>query len=110
MDILHNFKPYPKPKKALYLRDTGEYVKDPETGFFGWEMEKVEAEVIGETDTSYVKQLVEYTNRESSHKDYGKKSLLPLGFHKERFLKWIPTKGQQLLLFDKYENQNNKAK
>ena len=99
MEILHNFKPYTMPKKALYFRDTGDYVKDPESGMFGWEMIPEEAEVIGETDTSYVKQLVEYTNRHSWDKDYKKKSLLPLGFHKSRLIKWIPTPGQQLLLF-----------
>jgi len=100
MKVEYNFKPYLQPKTALYYQTGYDYVKDPETGLFGWSKVVKETIVIGEADTIYVECLKEYRNCDTWDKDYGKISLLPIGFHKSRLLKWLPTPGQQLLLFD----------
>ena len=100
MKVEYNFKPYLQPKTALYYQTGNDYIKDPVTGLLGWSKIVVETLVIGEDDTSYVEILKEHRNCDTWDKDYGKISLLPLGFHKSRLIKWIPTPGQQLLLFD----------
>lgn len=99
MEVLHNFKPYQKPKKAQYYQTGNDYIKDPATGLLGWSKIIVETLVIGENDMCYIEVLKEYRNCDTWDKDYGKISLLPLGFHKSRLIKWIPTTGQQLSLF-----------
>lgn len=99
MKVEYNFKPYPEPKKALYYQTGNDYIKDPVTGLLGWSKVVVETVVIGEDDTSYVEHLKEYRNCDTCDRDYGKVSLLPIGFHKSRLIKWIPTSGQQLELF-----------
>lgn len=100
MKVEYNFKPYLQPKTALYYQTGNDYGKDPETGLLGWSKVVKETIVIGEDDTSYVEYLKEYRNCDTWDKDYGKISLLPIGFHKSRLLKLLPTPGQQLMLFD----------
>lgn len=100
MKIEYNFKPYLQPKIALYFQTGNDYIKDPETGLIGWSKVIREVIVIGEDDTSYIEYLKEYRNCDTWDKDYGKISLLPIGFHKSRLFKWLPTPGQQLILFD----------
>lgn len=100
MKVLNNFKRYRQPKKALYYQTGDEYVIDPETGIPGWSKVVVETVVIGEDDMCFIEYLKEHRNCDTWDKDYGKISLLPIGFHKSRLLKWIPMPGQQLLLFD----------
>lgn len=100
MKIENNFKPYSQPKKALYNQTGYEYILDPITGLFGWSQIQVEVQVIGEDDTCFITELKKYINCDTSDNDYGKTTLLPIGFHKSRFIKWIPVPGQQLLLFD----------
>lgn len=100
MKVEYNFKPYSKPMKALYYQTGNDYVKDKLTGLFGWSRIIVETVVIGEDDTSYIEILKEYRNCDTWDKNYGEVSLLPLGFHKSRLIKWIPMTGLQLSLFD----------
>lgn len=100
MKVEYNFKPYLQPKTALYYQTGNDYGKDPETGLLGLSKVVKETIVIGEDDTSYVEYLKEHRNCDTWDKDYGKISLLPIGFHKSRLLKWLPTPGQQLMLFD----------
>lgn len=98
MKVEYNYKPYLQPKRALFYQDC--YVKDPETGRLVWSKVVKEMIVIGEADTIYVECLKEYRNCDTWDKDYGKTSLLPIGFHKSRLIKWLPTPAQQLLLFE----------
>lgn len=97
MKVEYNFKPYLQPKTALYHQTGNDYVKAPETGLIGWSKVVKEMIIIGETDDSYISYLKEYQNSNTRDKDYGNISLLPIGFHKSRLLKWLPT---QLMLFD----------
>lgn len=99
MKVEYNFNLYKQPKIALYYQTGSDYIKDDETGLLCWSKIKVEAKVIGEDDTCYVTELKRHRNCDTLDNDYGKISLLPLGFHKSRLIKWIPTKGQQLFLF-----------
>lgn len=100
MNVEYNFKPYQKPKKALFCQTGTDYIKDPITGLLGWSEILLETQVIGEDDTRYIEYLKEYQNCDTWDKHYGEISLLPIGFHKSRLIKWIPTTGQQLSLFD----------
>jgi len=96
MTILYDYKPYSAPKKALYFQTGTNYVFDPNTGISGWERVEVETTVIGEDNQCYIEKLVEHTISDTTNPDYAKTVLLPIGFHKSRLLKWMPTYGQQL--------------
>jgi len=101
MKIKYNFKKYDKPRRALFYQTGNDYITDPTTGaLLGWSKKIVETTVIGEDDTSYVEILKEHINCDTSEEDYGKISLIPLGFHKSRLIKFIKTPGQQVLIFD----------
>jgi hypothetical protein len=97
--VLYNFKPYSKPKKALYYQTGHEYIKDSTTGILGWSRIPVETIVIGENDTCYIEKLMEHECCNTDEPDYGEIVLLPHGFHKSRLLRWIDLPGEQLSLF-----------
>jgi len=72
MEILYDFKRYEKPKKCYYWAESDKY-ELPE----GWVRVKKEMLVIGECDDSYTEELSELDG-----------VLVPLGFHKSRFICW----------------------
>ncbi|HAY3555762.1 hypothetical protein [Elizabethkingia anophelis] len=89
--ILYSFVPYDTPLLALYKHSTDEY-KLPE----GWLNTPKIVLVIGETKDSFITEL-----RPSEHGEWKDlrilyKYILPLGFHKSRFIQWEET---QLSLF-----------
>lgn len=100
MKVEYNFKRYEQSKKAMYYLTGHDYEIDPVTGLYGWSKIVKEAIVIGEDDTSYIEILKEDRNCDTWDKDYGTVSLLPLGFHKSRLIKWLPMPGRQLMLFE----------
>ena len=87
MEILYNYKPYDHPKECIYYV-TGEKYSLPE----GWEKIKTKATVIGETELWFITRLMPTTLNHPPHT----KVVLPIGFHKSRLIKWLPT---QLSLF-----------
>lgn len=100
MEVIFDYKPYPRPKKAKYYETGNDYILDPKTGLCGWSKIEKEALVIGETDDSFITVLKEHVNSDTWEKDYGETCLLPLGFHKSRLINWIPSIGDQLRLFE----------
>lgn len=83
MKILYDYKEYPQPKQgifSLHKKDAKYILPD------GWEQSKETLLIIGETKDHYITNLVSYEN-----------DLLPLGPHKSRLMKWVPT---QLNLFE----------
>jgi hypothetical protein len=84
-----NYKPYPKPRTALFIQNGDNYVKDTKTGTYGWEKIEKEVMVIGEDDYFFITVLKEHRVCDTEDPEYGKIVLLPLGFHKSRFIKWI---------------------
>lgn len=83
MGILYNYKPYEQLRKGIFSVETGEY-KLP-VGWVGMEKEFL---IIGETDETYVTQLIEPEKEESD--------IVPIGLHKSRLIQWKET---QLELF-----------
>lgn len=99
MEVKYNYKPYATPKTALYYETGNDYIKDPVTGLFGWSKVQREALIIGEDDTCFITELRKSRNCDAGDTDYGKVYLLPIGFHKSRFINWVKMQGQQLELF-----------
>ena len=91
MDILYNYQPFENQRIGEFRIDTNEYGPD------GWITKIHEYTIIGETDDSYVYRL-----QESEHDGWvgdstiTRKYILPLGIHKSRFVRWLPS---QLELF-----------
>lgn len=85
--ILYNYVPYEQAKKGVFSITTDEY-KLPG----GWVLKEEERIIIGETDDCFVEKLLE-----SGHGEWiGDKVVqlnytLPVGIHKSRFVKWLPT-------------------
>jgi hypothetical protein len=100
MKVLYNYKPFPKPKKALYFQTGNNYIKDFKTGVLGWSREEKEVIVIGEDNTCYITELKKHIICDTTCPDYGKTVLLPIGFHKSRLIKWMQLPAEQLELFD----------
>ena len=98
MKVQYNYKPYKSPKKAIYFQSGNEYIFDKKTGYFGWSEIKCEAIVIGETDDSYIKEIIQSKGCDTTQPDYGKVILLPLGFHKSRLIEFLSMPGEQLRL------------
>lgn len=95
MEVLYNYKPYDKPRKARYFQSGNEYDLKK-----GWSRVEIETIVIGEDEHSYIERLQEHTCCDTTEPNYGKVVLLPVGFHKTRLLEWIKLPGQQLTLFN----------
>lgn len=89
MEILHNYNPYPVPRRALLYQTGNEYILDKETGLSGWTKIEKEAIIIGEDDTCYITELKEHTVCDTTEADYGETKLLPLGYHKSRLIRWL---------------------
>ena len=89
--ILYDFVSYDTPRLAIY-HHPGNIYKLPG----GWIDEKKELLIIGETKDSYITELRESERGEWTDKRILYKYILPLGFHKSRFIKWEET---QLTLF-----------
>lgn len=86
MKILYKFKPYAQPKVGIFKQDTNVYAPN------GWIKKEVTEQIIGETDDCYITRLAPYTNKF----DGPPTCLLPVGFHKTRFVGW---QSNQLVLF-----------
>lgn len=100
MKILYNYRAFSKAKSAIYIETGNDYIKDATTGLHGWCRMEKNAIVIGEDDTCFITELREHTVCDTFHPDYGKKVLLPIGFHKSRLLNWLTLPGDQLQLFE----------
>ena len=84
--ILYDFKPYDSPRLASYESDIDEY-EFPK----GWLTKPVSVLVIGETDDSFITELSATEHGEWTDERILFKYVLPLGFHKSRFIKWEET-------------------
>lgn len=89
--ILYNFVPYETPRLAIY-NSPGETYELPR----GWIDVPKTVLIIGETKDSYITELRPSEHGEWTEKRILYKYILPLGFHKSRFIKWEET---QLKLF-----------
>lgn len=89
--LRYNFVPYDVPRLATYNHPGNEY-KFP----IGWIDIPKTVLVIGETKDSYITELKNADHGEWTDKKILYKYILPMGFHKSRFLKWEDT---QLTLF-----------
>lgn len=92
------FKKYPKPQKACFFESGDKYIFN-KNGYSGWEKVYVEAIVIGEDDNSYITRFVEHKICDTNDPEYGQSVLLPLGFHKSWFVKWL----EQPIIIDEEE-------
>lgn len=84
LPIIGEFKAFEIPKKCIYNLDANKYLLGT-----GWLQVEKETTVIGEDRDSYIEELrpVSDPNKYSNKKKY----LLPLGFHKSRLIRWLPT-------------------
>jgi len=92
MNVEYGFVQYPEPKKALFRVETNEF-KLP----IGWIQREEEHVIIGETDDCFIYKLLptkqgEWVGDVVIQREF----ILPIGVHKSRFVRWIPT---QLPLF-----------
>lgn len=90
-EILYNYKQYSTPLIGIFNIDTNVY------GDTGWIYKHQQHLIIGETDDCYIHTL-KYSEISfwEDDKRWTEKSILPLGIHKTKFVKWI---SQQLDLF-----------
>lgn len=89
--VLYDFKPFEFPRMVTYNHPGNEY-KLP----IGWIDIPKSVFVIGETKDSFITELRLAEHGEWTDKRILYKYILPLGFHKSRFVKWEET---QLRLF-----------
>jgi len=86
MEVLYGFKQYDKPRTGKFSVEENIYTPA------GWKRKIVDKQIIGETQDWYVYKLI-------PHSDIGDGEptcLLPIGFHKSRFVEW---QTNQLRLF-----------
>ncbi|WP_260255130.1 hypothetical protein [Elizabethkingia meningoseptica] len=88
---IHSFVPYDTPQLVLYKHSTDEYDLTK-----GWLNEPKKVLVIGETKDSFITELKPSEHGEWKGLRILYKYILPLGFHKSRFIQWEET---QLSLF-----------
>lgn len=84
--ILYEYIAYEFPRLAEYRQETNVY-EFP----YGWITEAKQVLVIGETDTSFVTKLKHSEHGECDEKRILYKYILPMGFHKTRFIRWFDT-------------------
>lgn len=84
MEILYNYQPYQIPKQGVF-NVSFEYGHN-ENGVLDMIQKSETAQIIGETDDQYINELKPCSNIFGGVPD----SLLPLGFHKTRLLRWLP--------------------
>lgn len=89
MRIIFNYKPFEKPKRAIYAHPGNDYINDVKTGLLGWSNIEKEVTVIGEDDTTYIEKLKEHLICDTNDPDYGETVLMPIGFHKSRLIRWV---------------------
>lgn len=82
LPIAGDYQAYDNPKKCLYKCPDGKY-----NYISGWDTPK-ETMVIGETEHCYIYELRPISDFNVF------KYLLPIGFHKSRLIKWLPTQLQ----------------
>lgn len=86
--IRTKYKQYLTPKKACFFETGDKYILN-KNEVSGWEKIYVEAIVIGEDDQTYITRFVEHKICDANDPKYGDTVLIPLGFHKTRFVKWL---------------------
>jgi hypothetical protein len=94
-DLMDKFIKYPVPKKGVFsvCKKDAQYILPD-----GWENELKEYTIIGEDDTEYVYMLQPFEyGLWVGNKVVNYKTILPMGVHKSRLVKW--TSGQ-LSLFE----------
>lgn len=84
LPIIGEFEAYEFPKKAIYNLDANEYVLG-----IGWLQVEKETTVIGEDKDCYIEELRPVS--EPTKFSNKIKFLLPIGFHKSRLIRWLPT-------------------
>ena len=92
MKIEYGFIEYPEPKTGVFRIDTNQYQLP-----IGWIQREEEHLIIGECPDSYVYILLRSKQGEwIGEVVIEREFILPIGIHKSRFVKWVPT---QLTMF-----------